>query len=760
MTEDRWKNSKPLESLPTDPTRALVELICESRLPFSLVRSRSFAAFVKAVQSHKDWHPPHRTTVSGSELDKLYESVISSLNRDFEDCKYLALTTDGSTSNDGTSYWAVTLSGLDSKFNMHHSILACVPAFANHCGKNLADVIKSVLTKVGIKESRIVAIVTDEGGGAPCISDFFPGTQQIFCAAHILQACLKHGFDNAISQYTIIANVISLAKTLASSYNQSHIVRAEIELLQSLLSTSVAALKQEVATRWLSQLQCLKSVKDNEQALRVWIDAKLKKDPAAFYYHPDTFWPLLSCLIEILQPFSEVTEDFSSESKPTLHLAIDRVLFLQSHLRNMKDSLDCKALNGKARASVVDLLDKLSQALDAKYTNWNKLELAAYFLWPDNRGPSSPTEEDLFKRGQEVVHEMVSLDNLQQSPIPSMPVDPSSSSSSPSLAGTARHDEEKRKKRIMQRPVSDEMAVYLDLGQGATESGLEFWIRVQPQLPRLADLALRVFSVPCSQTASERLFSLLHLICTHLRGRLQPETVNKQLVCAAFIKRRNAVLDETERKARTPSQIAADADRINSLLNTNRLRKLRRASHIESASKWATADLDAILSSLAVPTLIDEEDCEPVTYQSLRKEFFLECGDAEVAEDDFVPDEEGRYGPETRYQPRAKLHEGSSPHPNSAPGVCHLSTCKTVSTHLIGNWKSCIEGLQPTTSMIFGDLLQYVDFLPDSTTLGSDGKQFLAEEFTFVLNKKGKKKFPSGRRAFLGATGSLVQFGY
>ena len=62
--------------LPSEPTRALVELLCESRLPFSLVGSRPFKAFVSAVQQHKDWKVPHRTTISGPELDKLYKTVI------------------------------------------------------------------------------------------------------------------------------------------------------------------------------------------------------------------------------------------------------------------------------------------------------------------------------------------------------------------------------------------------------------------------------------------------------------------------------------------------------------------------------------------------------------------------------------------------------------------------------------------------------------------------------------------------------------
>ena len=62
--------------------------------------------------------------------------------------------------------------------------------------------------------------------------------------------------------------------------------------------------------------------------------------------------------------------------------------------------------------------------------------------------------------------------------------------------------------------------------------------------------------------------------------------------------------------------------------------------------------------------------------------------------------------------------------------------------------------------MIFRDLLKYVDFLPDSFAIGPDGKQFLAREFTFVLNKAGKKHSPAGRRSFPEEVGKEVQFGF
>ena len=220
---------------------ALVQLICTARLPFSFVNDPSLEYFVQAVRNDKEWKLPHRTTVSGPGLTHVYNQVITALKSEFTGCKYVAITVDGTTMH-GTSYWSVTMCGLDENFKMHVAPIACVPAYKNHSGKLLADLVKSTLEDLGLSADKVVAICTDEGGGAPCIVDFFPNAEPIFCAAHILQTCLRTAFDATINMFPELGLVIAFAKRMASIYNQSHIAKAEITFLQAQLSQSVSSL--------------------------------------------------------------------------------------------------------------------------------------------------------------------------------------------------------------------------------------------------------------------------------------------------------------------------------------------------------------------------------------------------------------------------------------------------------------------------------------------------------------------------------------
>jgi hypothetical protein len=362
---------------PNDPTRALIELICTSRLPFSIASDPALVHFVQAVQKHKDWKIPHRTTLAGPQLDLAYQDVVSNLRNEFKECDYIALTTDGTTASGGTSYWSITASGLDSQFVLRTAILACIPVFKNHTGENLAEILVSTLDSIGIPKSKVVAIVTDEGGGAPCISDHFPGVQQIFCAAHLLQTTLRRAFDTATSEFPELATVLTFSRRLAAIYNQSSIIRSEIQVLQARLSQSVSSLKQDVATRWLSQLSCLKSVLENEAAIKAWMETSKPKDPMLSHYNPETLWPILTQLVSILQPFDAATKCFSKEKEITLHETIDRVLLLKSLLIDMKSTLSQKMLNVRTKSALEYLIDQLANQLELKYENWSEFELVS-----------------------------------------------------------------------------------------------------------------------------------------------------------------------------------------------------------------------------------------------------------------------------------------------------------------------------------------------------------------------------------------------
>ena len=746
----------PISSPPVDPTRALIELICSSRLPFSLVANPSFKHFVSAVQKHPNWKFPHRTSLASEELDKLYLEVITELKLVFKNCKYVALTVDLCSGADGVSYYAITASALDDLFVLRESVLACVPAHCNHSGEKLAEIAISVLTEIGLDEKNVVAVVADEGGGAHCVARYFPNAIEVLCCAHRLQTALRHAFDGAYEQYPLLLSVITTAKHISSLYNQSNIARAEIQVLQSMLSQSAAGLVSDVITRWLSQYNVLSAVKANEDALKVWIKTRASSDPVLSTYNPLVFWPLLNCLVSILEPFATVTTSFSTEKKPTLHMAVDNILWLKSRLASLQLEFDQLMLSTDAKASLSFLLQSLLTSLDEKFGKWSDLELAAYALYPDNRSPSPYSlEAEMLHKGYESVLRLLSspffksgLSNSEAQPLPS-----GRSILPTSLSPLDSRSSGKLKNRILPSVSANELEEYKVTPMSDIEESMEqFWTRHLRRLPTLSLLAKLLYSVPCSQTASERLFSLLRLTSTHLRGRLHPETVNKLVTCSTFINRRNAALEESVAVPRTPEQAAADQARLVTLLSNNKKRKRETAEMIETAGDLLSSDVASVLESLRLPAFISILD--PSSNPQPHSTGFL--GDDD---DGTLPDDED-FIPHKRPKLRESDNEDIIGTERSSPGLCTLTSPSSSGSLMFGSWV-CSNGVKPTAAQIFQGNLHYVEFLPGTSVekLPSiDAGGFLLPNFTFKLNKKGNKKFPTGRRSFIRAVGEEIQF--
>ena len=401
------------------------------------------------------------------------------------------------------------------------------------------------------------------------------------------------------------------------------------------------------------------------------------------------------------------------------------------------------------------LIDSLNETITAKFDNWSPLELAAYFLDPDNRVPGTPEDQEIFDWAQKTtvkyIGEVFPSATVDASP-PSETTEPINNFSA--VSSTAPF---KPRKKILPSASIDEFATYLTIpASSVSETMIEFWNRVKIQLPRLSLLALRVLSVPCSQTSSEREFSLLRLLCSHLRGRLDPQTTNKQLVCSAFLTKRNDLLQKklSGNRVRSDANMEADTHRIVTLLNTNRQHALGRSQDVDSVETLKKLNLQEVLHDHRIPDSISIEDVGSAVLNP-KKRLFLEIGDGERSDDEeFVSNQ-------NRNKKRKLVEVDPVTSIRNAPGICTLCPLLGTSTLLVGHWTCSDQNIKPSPDSIFGDKLDYVVIADSDIETSNDGKQYLKQKFTFSLKmqKKGAMKF-NGRRGFLGWIGEEVHFGY
>ena len=106
----------------------------------------------------------------------------------------------------------------------------------------------------------------------------------------------------------------------------------------------------------------------------------------------------------------------------------------------------------------------------------------------------------------------------------------------------------------------------------------EWWNSNQSKFPLLAQLARRYLCFPASQTASERDFSQMRLICTHLRNSLSPETAFKLSVVGHVIRR--SLNDSQQKHSSSSSPSSHSLDRRVSLRKTRTERLKDRYKNI------------------------------------------------------------------------------------------------------------------------------------------------------------------------------------
>lgn len=97
---------------PKDLKGAITQLIVASRLPFSIVSEPAFKQLLEMARAASKLDIPHRTTISGPELNNLHAEVLNSIKNQFNDVNHISLTVDGTTSLSGVPYWSVTVAGL------------------------------------------------------------------------------------------------------------------------------------------------------------------------------------------------------------------------------------------------------------------------------------------------------------------------------------------------------------------------------------------------------------------------------------------------------------------------------------------------------------------------------------------------------------------------------------------------------------------------------------------------------------------------
>lgn len=562
---------------PRDAKQALLQWIIADKLPFSTVKSLAFRNFLEKLCPA--FKLPSASFLANQALDEEYSSTLEYISLLMQNVDRGALTTDGWTGLN-TSFWSLTFHGITSEYLLFAVRLGCFPLYApKHDAPTIATLLENKLEKIHLDPSRVIAVVTDEGGAAPCIAEQLD-VEEIHCAAHLLNTVLKRAFQECIAEKPWIGVVLTLCRNLAALYNQSTAAREQITVNQLDTGEKLSTLKQDIITRWNSRYFNLRSILESKESL-IRYAASHQPDPqyGLMLRTASGFWDLVERLVVLLQAFHATTTILSSEIEPTLHLLIPNVLGIIAFLNAERLSTERLPETDKNRSIILILIDRLLKYISAKFEPWNSLERMAFALSPFHKPKQGNFAwNELLKTGyadlrMELAALEISSQQGQQSP---------SCSAGAPITSTFPFEKfmtefnDTSAEEIIDLP--DEVTRFSQIRFARKQPILEWWRSNQQEFPNLSKLARAILCIPATQTTSEREFSQMKLICTTLRNRLDPERANKLSTVGAMLRNRNMRLKMQKQTPPTnhsspQAMTAAEATR-----RTNKSHQLRNLS--------------------------------------------------------------------------------------------------------------------------------------------------------------------------------------
>jgi hypothetical protein len=344
-----------IKSLTEHEQRILVQLFIEflidNNQPFNLVTNEAFRKFLSAL--NPSFQVPCENTIQVS-LEMSYQYTEQKLKDLLEiDAISVSLTTDFWTSRSQEGYIGVTCSWISANFEPKESLLTMEYVPFPHVAEKVCECLTNII-KTWNLEYKVKSVTTDNGSNMvkaiKLLKQEFPKIEHISCVAHTLQLVVNKGLKSSEELQKLILRIKRLITFLRNPKQCEQLTTAQ----QLLNYNKILKPIQEVSTRWNSLYYSFERLLELQRAV-VYLPSRLKadinkdsnKDGAKLenIMLSDREWITLSKIVEILEPFEEITSILSGQSYVTLSLVYPLIRKLTEILREGLEDFDDKTVD-------------------------------------------------------------------------------------------------------------------------------------------------------------------------------------------------------------------------------------------------------------------------------------------------------------------------------------------------------------------------------------------------------------------------------
>ncbi|CAG8618012.1 10001_t:CDS:2, partial [Scutellospora calospora] len=298
----------------------LVEFIIEDCQPFHILQSKAFCRLLNYMEP--GFQIPCEKTVKKM-IDKAYDwscdQLFGIINMDGG---YVNLMTDLWSSRTNQAYIGVTVTWINSNFELKKALLTIQLLLSLHTAKAIEDSLNQVITNWRLT-GRVFCITTDNGANVKKAISLMDNITRSSCSAHTLQLSVLKGLKPAV-------RLIKRAKNLILFFSQSPKQSERlIDAQEKCRYPKIYQTIDDVPTRWNSSYLAWVRLKELQKAIDYLVLMlpsesercdRLDGEYLKLINLTETEWRLLDNLISLLKPFYEATNIFSGSNYPTLNL--------------------------------------------------------------------------------------------------------------------------------------------------------------------------------------------------------------------------------------------------------------------------------------------------------------------------------------------------------------------------------------------------------------------------------------------------------
>ncbi|CAF3358442.1 unnamed protein product [Rotaria sp. Silwood2] len=540
-------------------------LIIKCNLPLNIVEHTAFREFLK--DCHLKFEPVSARKLKHAVIPSFTNNVRKIIQEALDNTNDLTLTIDGWSDRRCRSYLGVTCHLIDSKMSPQSYLIDFVRFKSPHTSENIRQLTEDILERFNIKE-KVFKVITDNASSMikaynfgiftseeddvydhqmnstlkedPTFDqyddhielenfrgvDVYPAEDieeyedssrfRLSCFLHTLQLCVRDGLKSASYMSKTLDKCRALAKV---SHKSTKIADALEELTKCISKANI--------TRWNSDFLLIKSIlsigKNDLDSIVMLLENPIK------FSNNDII--ILNELIDILEPFHEISVKCQSETIVTASLVVPAVVHLIVHLRDITENLSyCNKLVQQLKLSIearfAGIINRLNQLDVEKNDPFNDpvyfmaavLDPSFKFFWLRDL-KLSPNMENRLK--QNIIQLILDEVNKNLKLSPTKLSNKNTSASNP-----------KKKKLFVYNEISNdvsndpeannpvvELEVYLN--DPIRSKFSDYWS--YSQLYHLKKLVRRICSVQASTAAIERVFSQAGLILSSRRTRMSEE---------------------------------------------------------------------------------------------------------------------------------------------------------------------------------------------------------------------------------------------